>query len=285
MLVTLQQDQAGDARLRALMRQFRSDRPASPGDHHRAGAEVFTHQLPVELDGFTAEQVLDRHFAKLEPALLVLELVGQSGDFPERQAGRIAKFHHAAHLRRVGRRHRDYQQAGGGFARDLGQFIQRAEYLHALDLGALQHTRVVEQANRVIAVLRAQFTKQHLPGAARTEDKDPGGVGLAGKRQAIVLPESVDQPGQSQPQDQERRIGHQHAARHLGQHPQHHEDGHDQQQADEGGAGDVDEVGHAGKAPDPAIEADTPEDDALDEHYDGEFLEQEGRGRRPGLAS
>ena len=49
----------------------------------------------------------------------------------------------------VGRRHRDDQQLGGGFARDLGQVLDAAQHRHALHLGAPQRARRRRGTHRV----------------------------------------------------------------------------------------------------------------------------------------
>jgi hypothetical protein len=125
-----------------------TDRAAGAGDQHRAFAELLVHQLPVEGDRLAAEQVLDRDLAQLVGADVVVELVGQARDLAERQPGLVAQRDDAPHLRRARRGHGDHQQARGGLARDALEVVERAEHLDVLDLRALEHGHVVEQARR-----------------------------------------------------------------------------------------------------------------------------------------
>jgi hypothetical protein len=76
------------------------------------------------------------------------------------------------HARRVQRRNGDHQQLGSRLVDHRRRIVQRAEDRQALQLGAAQVRRVVQQADRLEVTGTAQVTDQGLaawpaPGSAR----------------------------------------------------------------------------------------------------------------------
>ena len=282
-LGAFEQDQARCAGLRALPRELGTDGTAGAGDEDAFAADAIAQDAPVELHGLTTEQFLDRHFLQLDALVAArVDGVAQSRHGAERQAGVFAKANGALHLRRIRRRHGDHQQLRRGGAGDGREFVEIAEHRHALQLGAAQGGAIVEQTHRLVAALAAQMPQQPFAGMPRAQHEYTGGIATPRCALVAVFPHAIEQAGQTQQQHQQEGVWQQHTARHFRQHAAKHQRRESQQEADERGGADVDEVGHAGKTPQAAIQAHAPEHQPLHDEHGGEFQSERMRRRRAG---
>ena len=269
-----------DAEPRNLPAQFRADRTAAAGDQHALAGQAGADRGPVELHRLAAEQVLDRDFLQLVEAHAPGNDVLQARHGAERNAGLLAQFDDALHLRVGRRRHRDQQHFGGDFAGQFRQLLQRAEHRHAVHLGAAQRGVVVEQADRPITVLASQFAHQRLAGATGAEHEHALGREMRGQIEAAVLPVAIRQARRAEQDDQHRRIDDQHGARHgVEAVVQEQRDG-DRDRAEHAGAHDVPQVRQAGETPQALVQAGPPQHESLGEHGQADLRREPGQRRR-----
>ncbi len=97
-LAAIHQDQAGRAGRRELTHQLRADRTPGAGDQDIAPGQPGMDPLPIELDRFASEQILDGDRPQLSDIDLTRHEAAQLGQDAEGQAGLLAEFDQSAHL-------------------------------------------------------------------------------------------------------------------------------------------------------------------------------------------
>ena len=270
--VDLDQRDPACAVARALAAQFGTDGTACARDQHAAAAEPIAHRLPVRHHGRAAKQVLDRDFLEFAGQRAAFEDIVESRHHPERHAGAFAGFDHPPHLFGIDRRHGDDQQLGGGFRRDPADIVDPAKHRHAVQMAAAQFPGVVQKAYRLIGAGTTQVADQRLARLPRAQDQHAHRR-LVAVDPTVILPRAIEQPRRAEHQSQHERIHHQHRARRLVESVVDEEYEEDGEQAEQARLQDIHEIGHAGEAPDTAIEANLPGHQTLSQQH------QQGIGR------
>ena len=270
----------------ALPAQLGTDRAARPGHQDRTPAQPAADRLPVRAARLPAEQVLDRDFLQLTGQRAPFQHVGESRHRAERQMAFLAQHDHPAHDRGVDRRHGDHQQLGAGLPGDARHFRDPAQHRQALQAGAAQRCRVVQEADRVIAPEPAQIAHQGLAGLARAKDQHPLRA-LGGLLQPVVFPGPEDQSWRTEQHGEHERIQQERRARDQFKAAVEEQADHYRQQPQHAGLEDIEQVGNAGEAPQPPVQAHPPGHQALGDHHDGDGVGKGGeieRGRLQRIA-
>ena len=276
-LAVADQDEPRRPRMRDLAADLRADRPAGAGDQHDPALQVHP-GVGLRADRGAAQQIADVDLAQPVDADAAVEQLEQARQRPCRYAGARARFEYRADDRAGRGRHRDDHLGGVEARHRVLEAGERRDDRHPVDPLAQLGRMIVEVADRVHAELRVllDLARDERAGVAGAGDQDAarrrGGLarprpppfrddplrhadpGDAGQRQ-----EPVDREDRSR--EERRNAGHD-AERH-----EEREDGTRRRD----GRHHHQQVGQAGVAPIPAIEAEGVEHRGLGQHagHDG----------------
>ena len=154
-LVALEHHQRGRLQLGDLPAQLRADRAAGAGHHHPPAVDQALERRRIEADRRAREQVFDRQAADLRrrstvPSMMSRRLGSVLIGILNGSSARTID----ADRRRVGARNRDQHFVGPVLLEDPRQILPRAEHRHAVDPPADLRRVVVDEADRLVAVLR-----------------------------------------------------------------------------------------------------------------------------------
>src|SRR5262249_57899594 len=144
-LVVVQADEALRLMMEDLPRHLRADRTRSPGDEYALAAEELADRDEVELDGRTAQEVVDVHLARRAEADLTIEHLPQRRHHAERYARVAAMPDDAAHLRARRRRRGHHDLVDAEPLHRVGDARDRPPHGHAVALAAALFPRVIEE--------------------------------------------------------------------------------------------------------------------------------------------
>ncbi len=252
---------------RNLAAQFGTDRTAGTRhQHHFAGQHAVQSRL-VELHLIATEEVFKLDFAHLGNRHTTRQQVieGRHGQHGETGITRHLGDMAAQRMRRGG-----YCQNGMAdsmLARLGDNLVERTEHRHAVQQPALLFRIVVEQADDMPLTARREFAQQSHRRRTGAEHQHRLAGDRAQAEQMAVFPGAVEKAAATHEQHQENREQDQHRTRHVSHDLQHVEQQRNHQRTRGAGHDDALEIGQAGEAPDAAIQAELPGDEALQRHH------------------
>ena len=249
-----------------LAAQLGADRPAGARDHDHAIAEPLRESRIVEHDGVASDEVVELDVAQRGKRRAARDelVVGRHRQRLDARGG--AQLRDTPAHRMVRRRQRDDHLVDAVAAGPRAELGDRAEHRDAAQHAALLRRVIVEQAHHAPLAAARQILREARARLARAGDED--GLTERGERavEAVLLPRAVREARARHEEDEDDRIGDEHAARNDGLQLQHHETDRNQHCTEHGGEHDALQVGDAREAPQPAVEAERQEQRRLHGH-------------------
>ena len=248
---------------RNLAAQLGADGTAGAGDQHDLAGQLLMQARIVQLYRVATQQIVQFHRAQLRDGDATAQQIVESGHGKCLDAVAVRQIDGLFALLVRGRRHGNDDLRDAQSFRPVRQAIQLAQHLDAVEHASLLIRIVVEKSDLMPVAATCQILGQADTRFSRPQHQHRLALQLDVSEQPLFFPQAIDQTVSAHCQQQQDRVDDQNRTRDDridAEHPQHQRNKRGCQQHRHE---DTAQVRHTGEAPDAAIQAHVPEDNAI----------------------